>query len=137
MLCAYLFMVYTHTSVVRVFFITAASFGALSLWGYSTRRDLTAIGSFLVMGVFGVIIAGTVNMILASTALQWTISVAGVLAFAGLAASDTQRLKNEYIYGAMDGDTAARSAILGALSLYLDFVNLFALLLQLQGEREE
>lgn len=132
-----IFMVYTRTSVVRVFFITAASFGALSLWGYSTRRDLTAIGSFLVMGVFGVIIAGTVNTILASTALQWTISVAGVLAFAGLAASDTQRLKNEYIYGAMDGDTAARSAIWGALSLYLDFVHLFALLLQLQGEREE
>ena len=71
---------YTHTSVVRVFFITAASFGALSLWGYSTRRDLTAIGSFLVMGVFGVIIAGTVNMILARTALRWAISVAGVLA---------------------------------------------------------
>jgi uncharacterized protein len=132
-----IFMVYTHSSVARVFFITAASFGALSLWGYSTRRDLTAIGSFLVMGVFGVIIAGTVNVILASTALQWTMSVAGVLAFAGLAASDTQRLKNDYIYGAMDGDTAARSAILGALSLYLDFVNLFALLLQLQGEREE
>jgi FtsH-binding integral membrane protein len=131
------FMVYTQTSVERVFFITAASFGALSLWGYSTRRDLTGIGSFLVMGVFGIVIAGIVNIFLASSALQWTMSVVGVMVFAGLAASDAQRLKVEYIYGAMAGDNAERSAILGALSLYLDFVNLFALLLQLQGHREE
>jgi FtsH-binding integral membrane protein len=132
-----IFLVYTQTSVVQVFLITAASFGALSLWGYTTQRDLTGIGSFLIMGLFGIIIAGIVNTWLASSALQWTVSVVGVLVFSGLTASDTQRLKNEYIYGAMDGDTAERTAILGALSLYLNFVNLFTLLLQLLGQREE
>ena len=131
------FMIYTHTSVVRVFFITAASFGALSLWGYTTQRDLTGMGSFLVMGLFGIIIAGLVNIFLVSSALQWTISVVGVLVFSGLTAWDTQRLKNEYIYGAMDGDTGERTAIRGALSLYLNFINLFTLLLQLLGERED
>jgi FtsH-binding integral membrane protein len=131
------FMIYAHTSVVRVFFITAASFGALSLWGYTTRRDLTGIGSFLLMGLFGIIIAGLVNTFLVSSALQWVISVVGVLVFSGLTAWDTQRLKNEYIYGAMDGDTAERTAIVGALSLYLNFINLFTLLLQLLGERED
>jgi uncharacterized protein len=132
-----IFMVYTHTSVVRVFFITAASFGALSLWGYTTKRDLTGMGAFLVMGLFGIIIAGFVNVFLASSALQWITSVVGVLVFSGLTAWDTQRLKNEYIYGAMDGDTAERTAIMGALSIYLDFVNLFTMLLQLFGERED
>jgi FtsH-binding integral membrane protein len=132
-----IFMVFTQTSVVRVFFITAASFGALSLWGYTTQRDLTGMGSFLVMGLFGIIIAGVVNFFLASSALQWIISVVGVLVFSGLTAWDTQRLKNEYIYGAMDGDTAERTAIIGALSLYLDFVNLFTMLLQLFGQRED
>jgi len=132
-----IFMIYTHTSVVRVFFVTAASFGALSLWGYTTRRDLTGVGAFLVMGLFGIVIAAFVNYFLASSALQWVISVAGVLVFSGLTAWDTQRLKNDYIYGAMDGDTAERSAILGALSLYLDFVNLFTMLLQLLGQRED
>jgi uncharacterized protein len=132
-----IFMIYTHTSVVRVFFITAASFGALSLWGYTTRRDLTGVGSFLVMGVFGIAIALLVNSFLASSALHWVISVIGVLVFAGLTAWDTQRLKNEYIYGAMDDDTVARSAIMGALSLYLDVVNLFTFLLQLLGQRED
>ncbi len=131
------FMIYTHTSVARVFFITAASFGALSLWGYTTRRDLTGLGSFLLMGLFGIIIAAFVNLFLASSALQWVISVVGVLVFSGLAAWDTQRLKREYIYGAMDGDTAERTAIMGALSLYLDFINLFTVLLQLLGERED
>jgi FtsH-binding integral membrane protein len=130
-------MVYTQTSVVRVFFITAASFGALSLWGYTTQRDLTGMGSFLIMGLFGIVIAGFVNMFLASSAMHWIISVVGVLVFAGLTAWDTQRLKNEYIYGAMDGDTAERTAIMGALSLYLDVVNLFTLLLQLLGQRED
>jgi FtsH-binding integral membrane protein len=132
-----IFMVYTQTSVVRVFFITAASFGALSLWGYTTQRDLTGMGSFLIMGLFGIVIAGFVNMFLASSAMQWIISVVGVLVFAGLTAWDTQRLKNEYIYGAMDGDTTERTAIMGALSLYLDVVNLFTLLLQLLGQRED
>ena len=132
-----LFLVYTHTSIVRVFFITAASFGALSLWGYTTQRDLSGMGSFLIMGLFGIIIASLVNIFLASTALQWVISVIGVLIFAGLTAWDTQRLKSEYIYGAMEGDVLERSAIMGALSLYLDFLNLFTFLLQLLGNREE
>jgi FtsH-binding integral membrane protein len=134
---ATIFMVYTQTSIVRVFFITAASFGALSLWGYTTQRDLTGMGAFLMMGLFGIIIASLVNIFLASTMLQWVISVIGVLVFAGLTAWDTQRLKNEYLYSAMDGETMERSAIMGALSLYLDFLNLFTLLLQLLGQREE
>jgi uncharacterized protein len=131
------FMIYTHTSVGRVFFITAASFGALSLWGYTTKRDLTGFGSFLVMGLCGVLIAGVANLFLASSALQWVISVVGVLVFSGLTAWDAQRLKNEYIYGAMDGDTVERTAIVGALSLYLDFINMFTLLIQLVGQRED
>jgi len=132
-----IFMAFTHTSIVRVFFITAASFGALSLWGYTTQRDLTGMGSFLIMGLFGVILASFVNLFMASSALQFAISGIGVLVFAGLTAWDTQRLKNEYIYAAMDGETAERSSILGALSLYLNFINLFTLLLQLLGQREE
>src|SRR5215217_5742693 len=117
-----IFLIYTHTSIVRVFFITAASFGALSLWGYTTQRDLTGIGSFLIMGLFGVILASLVNMFMASSALQFVISVVGVLVFAGLTAWDTQRLKSEYLYGGMDGETTERSAIMGALSLYLNFI---------------
>jgi uncharacterized protein len=132
-----IFLIYTHTSIVRVFFITAASFGALSLWGYTTQRDLTGMGSFLIMGLFGIIIASLVNIFLASTMMQWIISVVGVLVFAGLTAYDTQRLKSEYIYGAMDGETMERSAIMGALTLYLDFLNLFTMLLQLMGSRDE
>src|SRR5204862_3252296 len=122
---ASIFMVFTHTSVVRVFFITATSFGALSLWGYTTQRDLSGMGSFLLMGLFGVILASLVNLFMASSALQFAISVVGVLVFSGLTAWDTQRLKTEYLYGAMDGETAERSAIIGALSLYLNFINLF------------
>jgi len=132
-----IFLVYTHTSIVRVFFITAASFGALSLYGYTTQRDMSGMGSFLIMGLFGVIIASLVNLFFASSMLQFVISVVGVLVFAGLTAWDTQRLKNEYIYGyAGEGDVAERSAIMGALSLYLNFINLFTLLLQLLGQRE-
>jgi len=132
-----IFLVFTHDSIVRVFFITAASFGALSLWGYTTQRDLTGMGSFLIMGLFGVILAGMVNLFMTSNALQFAISVVGVLVFAGLTAWDTQRLKNEYIFAAMDGETAERASILGALSLYLNFINLFTLLLQLLGQRDE
>ena len=132
---ASIFLVYTHTSITRVFFITAASFGALSLWGYTTQRDFTGMGSFLIMGLFGIIIASLVNIFLASSALQLVISVVGVLVFAGLTAWDTQRLKNEYIYGAMEGDVLERSAIMGALSLYLNFINLFTFLLQLLGRQ--
>ncbi|MBK5957090.1 hypothetical protein CCR97_02515 [Rhodoplanes elegans] len=132
-----IFMVFTHTSIVRVFFITAASFGALGLWGYTTQKDLSGMGSFLIMGLFGIIIASLVNIFLGSTMMQFIISVIGVLVFAGLTAYDTQRLKNEYIYGAMEGDVMERSAIMGALSLYLNFINLFTMLLQLFGQREE
>jgi FtsH-binding integral membrane protein len=132
-----IFLVYTQTSIVRVFFITAASFGALSPWGYTTQRDLTGMGSFLIMGVFGLVIAMAVNIFLGSTMLQFVISAVGVLVFAGLTAYDTQRLKSEYIYGSMEGDVMERSAIMGALSLYLDFLNLFTMLLSLLGQREE
>ena len=133
-----IFLVYTHTSIVRVFFITAASFGALSLYGYTTKRDMTGMGSFLMMGLFGIIIASLVNIFVASSMLQFVISVIGVLVFAGLTAWDTQRLKNDYIYGyaSAGGDIAERAAITGALSLYLNFINLFTLLLQLLGQRD-
>src|ERR1700761_7058618 len=133
-----IFLVYTHTSIVRVFFITAASFGALSLFGYTTKRDMTGMGSFLLMGLFGIIIASLVNLFIASSALQFFVSVIGVLVFAGLTAWDTQRLKNDYIYGyaSQGGDVAERAAISGALSLYLNFINLFTLLLQLLGQRD-
>jgi uncharacterized protein len=132
-----IFLVFTHTSIVRVFFITAASFGALSLWGYTTRRDLTGVGAFLMMGLIGVLIAGLVNLFLQSSGLQWVVSVVGVLVCAGFTAWNTQQLKNEYLYGAMDGDTMERSAIQGALSLYLNFINMFLYLLQLFGQRDQ
>ncbi len=133
-----IFLVYTHTSIVRVFFITAASFGALSLYGYTTKRDMSGMGSFLMMGLFGIIIASLVNIFVASSMLQFFVSVVGVLVFAGLTAWDTQRLKNEYVYGyaSAGGDVAERAAITGALSLYLNFINLFTLLLQLLGQRD-
>jgi FtsH-binding integral membrane protein len=133
-----IFLVYTHSSIVRVFFITAASFGALSLYGYTTKRDMTGMGSFLLMGLFGLIIASLVNLFFPSGMLQFVISVVGVLIFAGLTAYDTQRLKNDYIYGyaSQGGDIAERAAITGALSLYLNFINLFTLLLQLLGQRD-
>ena len=133
-----IFLVYTHTSIVRVFFITAATFGALSLYGYTTKRDLSGMGSFLFMGLIGIIIASLVNLIIGSSMLQFIVSVVGVLVFAGLTAWDTQRLKNDYIYGyaGAGGDVAERAAISGALSLYLNFINLFTLLLQLLGQRD-
>jgi FtsH-binding integral membrane protein len=133
-----IFLVYTHTSIVRVFFITAATFGALSLYGYTTKRDMSGMGSFLFMGLIGIIIASLVNLFLASTALQFIVSVVGVLVFAGLTAWDTQRLKNDYIYGyaSAGGEIAERAAISGALSLYFNFINLLKLLLQLLGQRD-
>jgi len=134
---ASIFLVFTQASIARVFFITAASFGALSLWGYTTPRDLTGLGPFLMMGLFGVILAAFVNLFMASSALQFAVSVIGVIVFAGLTAWDTQRLKNEYLYAAMDDRTAEQASILGALSLYLNFINLFTLLLQLLGQRDE
>jgi len=132
-----IFLVYTHTSITRVFFITAATFGALSLWGYTTQRDISGWGSFLFMGLIGIILGSLVNLIWPNGMLQFVVSVVGVLIFAGLTAYDTQRLKNEYVYGQLEGDAAHRSAIMGALSLYLNFINLFTLLLQLLGQKED
>ncbi len=131
---ATIFLVYTHDSITRVFFISAASFGALSLWGYTTQRDLTAMGSFLIMGLFGIILAMIVNIFLASSALQFAISVVGVLVFAGLTAYDTQRIKEMYD-PQDDGTITGRKAVMGALTLYLDFINMFLMLLRLFGDR--
>ena len=130
-----IFLVYTAQSIVQTFFITAASFGALSLFGYTTKRDLTGWGSFLIMGVFGLIIAMIVNIFLASPALQFAISAIGVLIFAGLTAYDTQKIKEMYFEGD-DVLVAGRKAIMGALTLYLDFINLFTFLLSFLGNRE-
>ena len=130
-----IFLIYTGQSVVQTFFVTAASFGALSLYGYSTKRNLSAMGSFLIMGLFGLIIASLVNIFLASSAVQFAISVLGVLIFAGLTAYDTQRIKELYLE-ADDVAVAGRKAIMGALTLYLDFINLFMFLLQFMGNRK-
>jgi len=131
-----IFLVFTGTSIVQTFFVTAASFGALSLYGYTTKRDLSGMGSFLIMGLFGLIIASIVNIFLASSAMQFAISVIGVLIFAGLTAYDTQRIKSMYDYVAQDETMMGRSAIMGALSLYLNFINMFMFLLQFLGNRE-
>jgi FtsH-binding integral membrane protein len=129
-----IFLIYTTASVTQTFFATAAAFGALSLNGYTTKRDLTAMGSFLIMGVFGLIIAMLVNIFLQSSALQFAISAIGVLIFAGLTAYDTQNIKEMYYEGDTT-DAAGRKAIMGALRLYLDFINLFMFLLQFMGDR--
>ncbi len=131
---ASVFLVYTQASLARVFFVTAASFGALSLWGYTTQRNLDGMGSFMIMGLFGVIIASLVNIFLKSTGLDWTISVLGVLIFAGLTAWDTQQIK-EFYSPMDDGTVAGRKAVMGALKLYLDFINMFLFLLRLFGDR--
>jgi uncharacterized protein len=129
-----IFLAYTGTSITRVFFISAASFGALSLYGYTTQRDLSPIGSFLIMGLIGLIIAMVVNMFLKSTGLDFVISAAGVLIFAGLTAWDTQKIKEMYDVND-DGTIAGRKAVMGALTLYLDFINLFLFLLRFLGDR--
>ena len=129
-----IFLVFTGQSIVQTFFITAASFGALSLYGYTTKRSLSGMGSFLIMGLFGLIIASLVNIFLASSALHFAISVIGVLIFAGLTAYDTQKIKEMY-YDADDVAVMGRKAIMGALTLYLDFINLFTFLLQFMGNR--
>ena len=129
-----IFAVYTATSITQVFFISAATFGAMSLWGYTTKRDLTQMSSFLMMGLIGVIIAMVVNIFLASSALAFAISVIGVLIFVGLTAYDTQKIKEMYSVND-DGTVAGRKAIMGALTLYLDFINIFLFLLQLFGDR--
>jgi FtsH-binding integral membrane protein len=129
-----IFLVYTTASISQTFFATAAAFGALSLYGYTTKRDLTAIGSFLIMGVFGLIIAMLINIFLQSSALSFAISAIGVLVFAGLTAYDTQKIKEMYYVGD-DVMVAGRKAIMGALQLYLDFINMFMFLLQFMGDR--
>ena len=129
-----IFLAYTGVSVTRVFFISAASFGALSLYGYTTQRNLSAMGSFMMMGLIGLIIAMLVNMFLKSTGLDFVISAVGVLIFAGLTAWDTQRIKEMYD-PQEDGTIVGRKAVMGALSLYLDFINLFLFLLRFLGDR--
>jgi FtsH-binding integral membrane protein len=128
------FLAYTGTSITRVFFISAAAFGALSLWGYTTQRDLSAMGTFLMMGLFGLIIAMVVNIFLKSSGLDFVISAAGVLIFAGLTAWDTQKIKEMYDAND-DGTVAGRKSVMGALTLYLDFINLFLFLLRFMGDR--
>jgi len=131
---ASIFLVYTGESITRVFFISAATFGAMSLYGYTTQRDLTGVGSFMFMGLIGIIIASLVNIFLASSGLAWAISVIGVVIFVGLTAYDTQTIKE--MYSPMDdGTVAGRKAVMGALRLYLDFINLFLMLLRLFGDR--
>ncbi len=129
-----IFLTYTQASIARVFFITATTFGAMSIYGYTTKRDLTAMGSFLFMGLIGIIIASIVNIFMQSSMMYFVISVLGVLIFVGLTAYDTQKIKNMYM--AYDsGEVSAKKAIMGALTLYLDFINLFIMLLRLFGAR--
>jgi FtsH-binding integral membrane protein len=132
-----IFVIYTGESIVRVFFITAATFGATSIYGYTTKADLSKMGSFMMMGLFGIIIAGLVNMFLQSSALQFAISLIGVVVFTGLTAWDTQRIKADYVQFAYAEGTelAAKRGVFDALSLYLNFINLFMSLLQLLGVR--
>ena len=130
---SYIFIAYTGASVARVFFITAATFAATSLWGYTTKRDLSGMGSFLFMGMIGILIAGLVNMILGSAMVQFIVSILGVVIFTGLAAFETQMLKETYRYG---GGANDKVALMGALNLYLSFVNMFQFLLSLMGNRE-
>ena len=132
---ATIFMAFTGASVARVFFITAGTFAGMSLWAYTTKKDLSGWGSFLFMGLIGIIIAMVVNIFLESSALQFAISVIGVLVFVGLTAYDTQAIKNEYA-DHFDEETKGKLAISGALRLYLDFINLFIMLLHLFGNRE-
>ena len=135
---AWIFAVFTGYSVTQTFLVTSASFAGLSLWGYTTKKDISGWGSFLIMGVIGLIIASIVNIFLGSGIVQLAISALGVLIFAGLTAYDTQKIKNDYLAHAHHGDAEwlAKSAIMGALNLYLDFVNLFMFLLQFMGSRE-
>jgi len=131
---ASIFMIYTGASIARVFFITAGTFAGMSLYGYTTKKDLTSMGSFLMMGLIGLIIASVVNIFLQSPALYWVISIAGVGIFVGLTAYDTQKIK--LLYAEADGnETSTKKALMGALTLYLDFINLFIMLLRLFGDR--
>lgn len=129
-----IFLAYTQESIARAFFVSAGTFGAMSLYGYTTKRDLTAMGSFLIMGLIGIIIAAVVNIFLASSTLSLIISVLGVLIFVGLTAYDTQKIKESY-YSSDSGDVMAKKTIFGALNLYMDFINLFLHLLRFIGDR--
>ena len=133
-----IFLVFTGYSIAQVFLITAIAFAGLSLWGYTTQKDISGWGSFLIMGVIGLIVASIVNIFLGSPAIMFAISALGVLIFAGLTAYDTQQIKNEYVQFAAAGDREwlGKAAIMGALRLYLDFINMFIMLLQLFGQRE-
>jgi hypothetical protein len=129
-----IFLIYTGASITRVFFITAGTFGAMSIYGYTTKKDLTKLGSFLMMGLFGIIIASIVNMFMKSTMMYYVISIIGVLVFVGLTAYDTQKIKNMYLVSDT-GEIMGKKAVMGALTLYLDFINLFIMLLRLFGQR--
>ncbi|TMM51853.1 Bax inhibitor-1/YccA family protein [Sulfitobacter sabulilitoris] len=133
-----IFLVFTGYSIAQIFLITSIAFASLSLWGYTTKKDISGWGSFLIMGVVGLIVASIVNIFLGSPAIMFAISALGVLIFAGLTAYDTQQIKNEYLAHAGQGDTEwlGKSAIMGSLRLYLDFINMFMMLLQLFGNRE-
>lgn len=135
---SFIFAVYTQTSIAQTFLVTAIAFAGLSLYGYTTKKDLSAMGTFLVMGLIGLIVASLVNIFLASSALAFAISVIGVLIFAGLTAYDTQSIKNTYVAHAVHGDQEwlGKAAIMGALNLYLDFINMFMFLLNFLGDRE-
>tara|TARA_B100000579_G_scaffold17956_1_gene12662 strand:- start:703 stop:1464 length:762 start_codon:yes stop_codon:yes gene_type:complete len=131
---SWILLVYTGASVARVFFITSATFGAMSIYGYTTKRDLTKLGSFLMMGLIGIIIASVVNIFMKSSMMYFVISILGVLIFVGLTAYDTQKIKN--MYASSDtGELIGKKAVMGALTLYLDFINLFIMLLRLFGQR--
>ena len=132
---ASIFLVFTGTSIARTFFIAATMFGATSLYGYTTKRDLSQFGSFLIMGLIGVVIASVVNIFLGSTMLQFIVSVVGILVFVGLTAWDTQSIKEQYADN-FDQESQQKLAVFGAFSLYLNFINIFQLLLNLTGERE-
>jgi FtsH-binding integral membrane protein len=132
---ASVFLVFTGASIARTFFIAAAMFGSMSLYGYTTKRDLSKFGSFLIMGLIGVIIASLVNLFVQSSALQFAVSVIGILVFVGLTAWDTQRIKEEYAESA-GHESLQKMAVFGAFSLYLNFINIFMLLLNFTGERE-
>ena len=135
---SWIFVAFTDMSIAQVFLVTSISFAGLSLWGYTTKKDISAWGSFLIMGVIGLIVASIVNIFLGSPAIMFAISVLGVLIFAGLTAYDTQNIKNTYLQHAHSGDSEwlGKAAIMGALQLYLDFINMFMFLLQLFGNRE-
>ena len=132
---ASIFVIYTGASVARVFFICASTFGAMSLYGYTTKKDLSGLGSFLIMGLIGLIIASLVNIFLKSSALDFALSALGVLIFTGLTAYDTQRIKQIYYQVSGSGEMAAKMAVLGALNLYMDFINLFMMMLRFFGDR--